>query len=217
MKKNFSLFQWYDTLQRRLLSNTQEALCPGETFEAANAEAQASWSSDFLRAYLLRHLQDLELTAPFSWRAYLDTMKRAYEQTHPHVRIEITRTHLPQGTFAQWIMSVYPVTDSREYGMDGPKQRRRQEVSAQLLVAQSSDEAIVERSVYHEVGHLELGHLLLADAPVFAAPRVTRDAGHEADERDAEHFATILQRLAHGWDPAALLAPRLDSFFHVMG
>lgn len=39
---------------------------------------------------------------------------------------------------------------------------------------------------------------------------------HQAQEREAEVFATLLTRLAHGWDPGALAAPRLEQIFDLL-
>lgn len=39
---------------------------------------------------------------------------------------------------------------------------------------------------------------------------------HQAQEHEAEVFATLLTRLAHGWDPGALAAPRLEQIFDLL-
>jgi hypothetical protein len=39
---------------------------------------------------------------------------------------------------------------------------------------------------------------------------------HQAQEREAEVFATLLTRLAHGWDPSALAAPRLEQILDLL-
>ena len=39
---------------------------------------------------------------------------------------------------------------------------------------------------------------------------------HHAQEREAEIFATLLTRLAHGWDPGALASPRLEQIFDLL-
>ena len=217
MKDDVLLSRWYDSLQKRLVGNTDVGMPPNIRNDEDALAATSSLSYAAIRSYLLRSLRDLRLTVPFSWSTYLQVVQSAYARAHPSFQIDLKTTPLPQGTFARLIVVArLPACDTMvEHGT-----RRCRDMVATLLVAQTPDESRIERAVYHEMAHLELGHPLLPthvpDWSLAEAPSSTEMA-RLREEHEAELFTTILLRLAHGWDPAALPAPRLEGFFDVLG
>jgi len=195
---------------------------------------------DELRHALVQHVDDLGLHAPFTWQMYVVAVQNAYTSSYPNVVIEVVPTHLPQGTSAHWVVvsAQTPATNQAEnnpqpylsvqttLGSVVSTDRQFVTMTASLLLGCGHDEAYIERVVYHEMGHLALGHLpTLPPVPrhlqvVWMSPASVMHEMNDAEaqhEHDAEQFATALVRLAHGWDPALLSAPRLNGFFDVLG
>ena len=217
MSNAIPLLQWYDALQKRLARDTGGSKSSNIREEDV-LSAPSSLSHEAIRTYLLRRLQDLKLTAPFSWPLYFEEVRRSYVRTKIPIRcIVLKPTSLPQGIFAQLVAVAHSSTGDRavERGVDSC-----QDITVTLLISQNADESRIERAVYHEMAHLELGHLWLASTRQSMTPELTTGLAVTPDprhERDAELFTTILQRLAHGWDPGALPAPRLEAFFDLLG
>jgi hypothetical protein len=218
----------------------------GEVNPAPNRRYSHDYtSSRGLRQSIVQRVRDLDLQAPFTWEEYLLALQAEFARAHPPLQLEIRRAAMPQGTSGQWVWIERPDTheqsqELRESQLDthapsivnqasgdnGATARETAAVSAHLFLPQVVDESHLERIVYHELGHLELGHLQLNGSKPLerTPPNVEVGRAFSCDalpvddrrERDAEAFATILARLARGWDPGALQAPRLDQFFEVL-
>jgi len=217
MKANTLPSHWYNALHKCLSRSTAgcTVLNIHERVSGSGGTIPLSYSA--IHAYLLRSLRDMGLTAPFSWPTYVQAMRSAYAQTHPHVQIELESDYLPQGTFARWI-AVAPPLVCADAGNNA--ERSSPHVLLTLLIVQSANESQIERAVYHEIAHLVLGHLALPTCPPETTLPTASDSVVMSDatlECEAELYATVLQRLAHGWDPGALPAPRLEGFFDVLG
>ena len=172
-----------------------------------------------LRRLALYRLVQLGLNTPFTWQAYLGALQRENVAGRRRRRIEIVRIPLPPGTFGQWI--VHCQSTAGQIGGDQEQCDAEfvTQIVESLLVPLNVDDDHLERIVYHELGHRELGHVQFMTEPGgrWAGGMVCDAAGRDdLRERDAELFATLLSRLAHGWDPGALHAPRLDSFFDLL-
>lgn len=189
---------------------------------------RTQWSPNVLRRFVLHRLRQLGLGTPFTWQAYIEALQHENTAERRERRLEVVRAPLPPGTFGQLIVrrqavtgrigGTWRLTDQDGYEQDhldraGPGE----EIVESLLVPFDSDDDHLERVVFHELGHRELGHITCETSSA-ARPRVfaCQHGSPDQHERDAETFATMVIRLAHGWDPGVIHAPCLDRFFDLL-
>jgi len=185
-----------------------------------------------LRRSLIHQLHTLHLHSPFSWWDYLGALLRIPGPTSALRRgnvnsdddgeppLRIVYMVFEPGESARWVMQRLPnhaqLSQSR-----CPYRFLETGVRYTLLLSELADDEYLEHIVYHELGHLERGHLaqslamgneaLLcagADEPD-RLPGALTTAQHW--EQEAERFSLSLTRLARGWDPA--VAPSTMAHF----
>ena len=194
---------------------------PGEPPLAARA----------LRKHLIRQGHALHLRSPFCWRDYLgallhsvvptDTSHYVFDgndaDSEPPLRI--VSTVFGPGESARWVMRRPPDHTLARMQRTHPSPLLANGVRYTLLLSELADDEYLEHIVYHELGHLQRGHLaqalalgsetwLCAGAPGGASAELNLA---QRWEQEAELFAVTLTRLARGWDPA--LAPSTMSRF----
>lgn len=188
-----------------------------------------------LRKHLIRQGHALHLRSPFSWRDYLgallhvvvspDTPSRANDgmkgDTEPPLRI-VSMVFGP-GESARWVMRRQPDRSQARMQRTRPSLLLENGVCYTLLLSELADDEYLEHIVYHELGHLQRGHLARAletggDTWLCAgAPGASSTELNVAQrwEQEAELFSVTLTRLARGWDPA--LAPSsISRFFDLL-
>lgn len=189
-------------------------------------------SLEALRRFVLHRLRQLGLSTPFTWQAYVQALQHENSAERRERRLAVVRAPLPTGTFGQLVVvrrqstterigapRCLPHYDSygqlRQFHSDdaGPDE----EVVESLLVPFDSDDDHLERVVFHELGHRELGHITFETSSA-AQPRIfaCQQGLLDQRERDAETFATMVTRLSRGWDPGVIRAPCLDRFFDLL-
>lgn len=190
--------------------------------------SRRSLSAKTIRQLVLQRLGVLKLHAPFSWEAYVLAIQRELADCNPGHRLLIERADLGSWEFGRWVVTHLPavhrsLAQDRTSGDASEKSFAPNDVEHEDLVVEwlqlprHLDDEHLEHTVFHELGHRELGHITPEAKPasrpgVFACEKDSLDTR----ERDAEMFATIVTRLAHGWDPGVVHAPCLDRFFDLL-
>lgn len=188
-----------------------------------------------LRKSLIRQGHALHLRSPFSWRDYLEALLHDVVSTDtPHrftygvddfiePPLRIISMVFGPGESARWVMRRQLGHSQVRMQRAHPSALLENGVRYTLLLSELADDEYLEHVVYHELGHLQRGHLaqalamggdmwLCAGAPgdLNAEMSITRRW-----EQEAELFAVTLTRLARGWDPA--LAPSsMSRFFDLL-
>lgn len=188
-----------------------------------------------LRKCLIHQSHALHLRSPFSWRDYLGALLHVVVPTYTsHSAIDgvegdtepplrIVSTVFGPGESARWVMRRQPDHTLARTQRAHSSPLLENGMCYTLLLSERADDEYLEHIVYHELGHLQRGHLaqalalgsetlLCVGAPdsISAGVNVTRRW-----EQEAELFAVTLTRLARGWDPA--LAPSsISRFFDLL-
>ena len=174
-----------------------------------------------LRKKLIRQSHALHLQSPFSWRDYVSAL---FHITVPSLApcdpcssglnqpLVVASMVFGPGESARWIMQRGPGSAQSTSRGAHPHSLLVDGVRYTLLLPELPDDEYLEHIVYHELGHMERGHLTRAlamgDAELRCAseddPSAASDAMNATQrwEQDAELFALTLTRLARGWDPA---------------
>ncbi|HEY7976057.1 MAG TPA: hypothetical protein VID72_11985 [Ktedonobacterales bacterium] len=190
-----------------------------------------------LRRSLIHQGRALQLRSPFSWQDYLgallhfDVPPDAPHRANGDVGdagerpLRVVYMMFGPGESARWVMQRQPgyaQMAERDARDSHPNALLADGVRYTLLLSELADDEYLEHIVYHELGHLERGHLAqaLAMGSGELACASTREPGAVTSEmaiaqrweQEAELFALTLTRLARGWDPA-LAPPSMSRFF----
>lgn len=195
-----------------------------------------------LRHLILERISTLKLSPPFSWEEYIAALQVELARATASRHLVVLRADLGSDTLGRWIIGrrsagqhqfvddlvacsvVVPqfVATAQVSCPDTPERVSTSKATTVewLQVPKHAVPDHLEHIVYHELAHRELGHLKRrrsgrGDGGDLSL--ICRVGGDGRRERDAEAFATMLMRLAHGWDPGALVSPRLASFFSLLG
>ena len=174
-----------------------------------------------LRKKLIRQSHALHLQSPFSWRDYVSALFRIpVPSLAPYALysgglkqpLAVTSMVFGPGESARWIMQRGPGSAQSTSRGAPPQSLLVDGVRYTLLLPELPDDEYLEHIVYHELGHMEHGHLTRAlamgDDELRCAseddPSAANDAMNATQrwEQEAELFALTLTRLARGWDPA---------------
>lgn len=177
-----------------------------------------------LRARLIRQCRTLHLQSPFSWRDYLGALLHvavpavapgAFSRDDRAQPFAIRFIAFGPGESARWVMQRQTGEALRTARGAHPSPLFADGVRYALLLSSLANDEYLDRIVYHELGHLQRGHLAQALTMGGAELRCGSEDGSGAAvdtmnvtqrwEQEAEGYALTLTRLAHGWDPA--LAP----------
>ncbi|MGH2504968.1 MAG: hypothetical protein ACRDID_20855 [Ktedonobacterales bacterium] len=189
-----------------------------------------------LRRSLIRQSRVLHLRSPFSWRDYLGALLNSAAPPDAQHGVGAYAVNLVDdgeqslrvvpmvfgpGESARWV--VQRQSDPARVETQHNRTHRLFEsgVRYTLLLSDLADDEYLEHIVYHELGHLERGHLSQAlaigsEALLCASADELGEVNGALNaslrwEQEAELFALTLTRLARGWDPA--LAPSTISHF----
>lgn len=188
------------------------------------SQSEPRLTAHALRKQLIRQGRAFHLQSPFSWRDYVEVL---FHITVPSITPGASWSNGPRqplvvapmvfgpGESARWVMQQEPASAQDSSRGTHPQPLLIDGVRYTLLLPDLPDDEYLEHIVYHELGHMERGHLAAAlalggtelwcaneDGPGGAADAINA-AWHW--EQEAELFALTLTRLARGWDPA--LAP----------
>lgn len=201
----------------------------GDGSENAARLAEASTDPGAMRRFVLDRIKQLGLSSPFTWEQYVAALQSA--EAGARLLFEVSRLELGTGNFGYWFVTSAHQIDSSPQEHRAVVQRTfehesypspRRHVGSQtyhgyLVLPTHVDAEHLERIAFHELGHLELGHIraqeLVSDEPALYS---CSDLDGGLRERDAETFATVVMRLARAWDPATARAPSRDNFFDVL-
>lgn len=214
--------------ERRTNGRQVSSSCHQPQADDDQSNSHRSLSTRATRQLVLARLDVLKLRAPFSWEAYVSAVQRELAERHPGHQVLIERADLGAQEFGRWIVAHLPaihrsLTQDRAPGDALMETLAPNDVECDDLVVEwlqlpwHLDDEHLEHAVFHELGHRELGHITFEAVPgsqprIFACEKGSSDKR----ERDAEMFATVVTRLAHGWDPGVVHAPCLDRFFDLL-
>ena len=199
-----------------------------------------------IRRLALRRLAAIGLSAPFTWQDYVAALQREFAAHAPHSDLRIELVDLGAGDFGRWVITCTPATAGsiqpahcvewlslpshvaddhlehiafheighRELGHLAILHGFTAQLASLTADTTAADEG--QRAVTPP-------RSLPSENGVFTALRDCAEVSdgdeplrHHAQEREAEIFATLLTRLAHGWDPGALASPRLEQIFDLL-
>ncbi|HZC08411.1 MAG TPA: hypothetical protein VE338_22455 [Ktedonobacterales bacterium] len=198
-----------------------------------------------IRRLALRRLAALGLSAPFTWQDYVAALQREFAAHAPHSELRIELVDLGAGDFGRWVITCAPAPagsiqparcvewlslpshiadDHLEHIAFHEIGHRELGHLAILHGFTAQPASLTAAAAVADVGQRAISpsRSLPNENEGFTALRDCADASddeplrHQAHEREAEVFATLLTRLAHGWDPGALAAPRLEQIFDLL-
>ncbi len=199
-----------------------------------------------IRRLALRRLATIGLAAPFTWQDYVAALQREVAGHTPHSELRIELVDLGAGDFGRWVITCAPapagsiqpahrvewlslpshVADDHLEHIAFQEVGHRELGHLAILHGFTTHPAsLTADASAADVGQRAItpSRSLPSENGGFTALRDCADASdddeplrHHAQERDAEVFATLLTRLAHGWDPGALAAPRLEQIFDLL-
>lgn len=198
-----------------------------------------------IRRLALRRLSAIGLSAPFTWQDYVTALQREFAAHAPQSELRIELVDLGAGDFGRWVITCAPATtgsiqpvhcvewlslpshiadDHLEHIAFHEVGHRELGHLAILHRFTAQPASLKADTTAADVGQRAISpsRSLPSENEGFTALRDCADASddeplrHQAQEREAEVFATLLTRLAHGWDPGALAAPRLEQIFDLL-
>ena len=198
-----------------------------------------------IRRLALRRLATIGLAAPFTWQDYVAALQREVAAHAPYSELRIELVDLGAGDFGRWVITCAPAPaesiqpahrvewlslpshiadDHLEHIAFHEIGHRELGHLAILHGCTAQLASLTADASVADVGQRAISpsRSLTSENEGFTALRDCADASddeplrHQAQEREAEVFATLLTRLAHGWDPGALAAPHLEQIFDLL-